>query len=265
LDTYFDAPLLLLEHVLDPSKHLAGLMTKRAASSFNLVAIFWTLANRWGLPTGGDGDAHQHSRAVGETTRALLMYLQPNGQAALHKQYPEQDGSITAIARWSSCIRHLDTALPEVARRLLSICPHAADLERVWSLMGLSDTDSRSRLHPDKLTAMATISLRLREEVTSNKVRRPTISPGSYMESVVSRRSVALDLLMGVDDRFGSDEDSGGDRDGDGVDGGDGAPSSGAGAVGAVEELTEEEDDAFPELLATATAVEQELVDEAAM
>jgi len=49
---YYDAPLLVLSHVLDPTRHKAGLLTTDTCwdSHKGLLQMFLALASRFGLP-----------------------------------------------------------------------------------------------------------------------------------------------------------------------------------------------------------------------
>lgn len=66
--------------------------------------------------------------------------------------------------------------------RLLSIPAHAAELERVWSGMGLANTPTSSRLDPGRLTKMTKIACRMRAEVAAAATTRSTVVPGSSMQ-----------------------------------------------------------------------------------
>jgi len=48
---YYDAPLLVLSHMLDPTRHTAGFLTTetRWASHKGLLQLFLALASRFGL------------------------------------------------------------------------------------------------------------------------------------------------------------------------------------------------------------------------
>ncbi|KAK1859534.1 hypothetical protein I4F81_002129 [Pyropia yezoensis] len=93
--------------------------------------------------------------------------------------------STTVLQRVLSGVAAISTAatpLAEVACRLMSMPAHAAELERVWSGIGLANTPTRSRFDTGRLTKMTKMSLRMRAEVAAAATTRSKVVPGSRMQ-----------------------------------------------------------------------------------
>jgi len=73
------------------------------------------------------------------TVQAMVVYLNQQGPSLVVGPLVGQEnaGRNTAIARWAVCLDFGDTALPEVARRLLSTPAHAAELMMTVVNVGL--------------------------------------------------------------------------------------------------------------------------------
>jgi len=262
---YYDAGLLVPARILDPSRQMTGLRT--AAGSFaspsNVLAMIVGLCARFGLSRRGDLSPLQQRAIVGRTMRAAHKYRQPGGSSDLMAAMT--DGSearrhiITAVELWALCSQHDDTVLPDVAQRLLSAPPHAAELERVWSLLGLTTTDLRTRISPDRLTKMAKIIGALRQQAGGSKPERRLYVAGSSMNNANECAAASI-ILHGK--RLG-DAGGGGSCQRMAGDGGDGA-GTGDG-LRATEDADSDEDEGLAaELLGVEEEVERELADEMA-
>lgn len=184
LDKYYEAPLLVLAHVLDPVRHTSGLQVgpRSYTRSAQLVPMFLGLASRFGLPRSSAATAEHDACA---TVQAFMAYLVGGPQSVMSSNMGSglgTTGRVCAVLSWRLCPTFAGTVLAEVACRLLSMPAHAAELERVWSGMGLANTPTRSRLDTGRLTKMTKIALRMRAEVAAAATTRLTVVPGSRMQ-----------------------------------------------------------------------------------
>ena len=176
---YYNVSELVLAHVLDPERALTGLCTQHGcfAAVDNVVEHFVRLAARFGT-LQGEQSAAVTRRAIAALVKYLadgpdsLLLFNPNGTTA----------RIPAVVMWAMCSEFNGTALQQVAQRLLSVCCHAAEMERVWSGMGLANTPARSRLDVARLTSMTRVMLHLRAEHAKDKSAREAFTPGCLME-----------------------------------------------------------------------------------
>lgn len=114
-----------------------------------------------------NGDNHNEAVCWFQFHSFLLKRKWENKRViAAYKQYKEYvnrgeqfavafDGSISAVEWW----RRRDGApeLSAVAQALLQIVPHAANTERIFSLMGQIHTSVRNRLEPGTVEDLVTI------------------------------------------------------------------------------------------------------------
>ena len=131
---YYDAAELKMAHVLDPDRHLRGLLATAGAyaSPPLLLDYFLSLARRLSLPAVSAAASDREQNDM-RTVQAMVVYLLQQGPSLVVGPLVGQAnaGRNTSISRWAVCLDFGDTALPEVARRLLSTPAHAAELERV--------------------------------------------------------------------------------------------------------------------------------------
>jgi len=80
-----------------------------------------------------------------------------------------------ANARWEACSEYAGIALVDIAEQILAIQVHAAELERLWSTMGLINTDTRSRLDMESLKKMSRVAMYEREQsvVRTARIKAP--------------------------------------------------------------------------------------------
>lgn len=162
---YYDAAELTMARVLDPDRHLRGLLATTGAyvSPPLLLDYFLSLARLLSLPAVSTAASDREQKDM-RTVQAMVVYLTQQGPSLVVGPLVGQAnaGRNTAIARWAVCLDFGDTALPEVTRLLLSTPAHAADLERVWSSMGLISTNMRKRLTTTRLEMMTVVNMGLR-------------------------------------------------------------------------------------------------------
>jgi len=234
---YFSADLLLLAHILDPSRGVAGLCTRPGcyAAYDNIVRLFLGLAFRFGaLPQGsGQGELQQNRRrqAVAGVVKYLadgpdtLLLFDPKGGLVVNNANGGGVGCagggggdgdrdrVAALVMWSLCPEYKGTVLQQVALRLFAGSCHAAELERVWSAMGLANSTTRSQLGTKRLTDMTRVALHLRAQNVKDK--KQTFQPGSYLETAVDESPVNGDVEV-VQGAEGGCEETGVGQDDDG-------------------------------------------------
>jgi len=221
---YYDAPLLAVAHLLDPKRHTAGLTCGKGgvAERSNLLRLFLALARRFGPPE----DKTVSTDACDETFKtvaAFSRYLEGGSKELL--MYNDQSGGaerIGAVHMWQLCSTFAGTALSEVAKRLLSIPAHAAEMERVWSQMGAANSPVRNRLTTDRLTDMTRVVVHMHSETEAGKLApRETFEPGCLMPGFHGRRvaddgAAAVGVVVGGGGQMGraadaSEQDAWGD------------------------------------------------------
>jgi len=180
---YNDTSGLVLAHVLDPTRHLQGLLSKTGdrASKNSVLNALMALGMRFNLPARADGDDYNRKVAVVETTEAAMEYLEDGPGALLQTKicHPaSSEHQNEAVARWAACSEYAGTALVEIAKRILAHPAHAAELERVWSTMELINTDTRSRLDMERLKKMSRVAMYEREQAAARKAKIKTYTPG---------------------------------------------------------------------------------------
>jgi len=166
---------------------------------------------------------------------------------------------ITAVELWDLCSQHNDTVLSDVAQRLLSAPPRATELERVWSLLGLTTTDLRTRISPDRITKMANIIETLRQQDGGSKPEHRLYVAGSSMDSANECTAASM-ILHGT--RLG-DAGGGGSCQRMAGDGGDGG-GTGDGLREPEDPDSDSDDGLAAELLGVEKGMERELADEMA-
>jgi len=119
------------------------------------------------------------------------------------------------MVMWSLCAEYKDTVLQQVALSLFAVCCHAAELERVWSAMGLANATTRSELGTKRLTDMTRVALHLRAH--NVKVKKQTFQPGSILETAVDEDPVegGVESVQGAEggcEGTGAGQDDDGDR-----------------------------------------------------
>jgi len=179
---YYDAAELKMAHVLDPDRHLRGLLATAGAyaSPPLLLDYFLSLARRLSLPAVSAAASDREQNDM-RTVQAMVVYLTQQGPSLVVGPLVGQAnaGRNTAISRWAVCLDFGDTALPEVARRLLSTPAHAAELERVWSSMGLIGTNMRTRLTTTRLEMMKVVNMGLRASLAVDNPEKSVYQAGS--------------------------------------------------------------------------------------
>ena len=177
----------MLAHALDPSRHLQGLrhLSGDYFSKEALITKFMALCLRLGLPT--EGNINQNPNALAETIQTAMDYFDGGPRPLLDLKLGTVPGThkVEAVARWARSVDHAGTALPVVAQPLLSISAHAAELERIWSAMGLAKTKLRSRLDMGRLRKMTRVCMQMREAVASKSRTGQLILPGASSRLVV--------------------------------------------------------------------------------
>ena len=163
---YYDAPLLVLSHVLDPTRHTAGLLTTDTswASHKGLLQMFLALASRFGLPRR-NRDAATTEDVACRTAQLFLGDVGngPHSLLAFNLGSPTAGNDrVAAMVMWRLTSALEGSVVADVALHLFSVPAHAAELERVWSGMGLANTPLRNRLDTDRLTDMTKVVLQMR-------------------------------------------------------------------------------------------------------
>ena len=184
LSKYFDASLLVLAHLLDPKRHVNGLRTTAGspAEYANLMRLFLSLAARFGLPKAGDIPAEKESAEAVKTVQAFSAYLGGGNKDLLAFDFPPGGGPrIAAVGMWQMATKFRGTILHAVARWLLSVPALAAEMERVWSGMGLANTPIRNRINTDRLTTMTKVVVHMRAVAAAARRPRVTYAPGSLV------------------------------------------------------------------------------------
>ena len=192
---YCSADLLLLAHILDPWRCVAGLCTRPGCYDVldNILRLFLRLASRFrALPQGGGQEELQQSRRRQEVPGVVkyladgpdtLLLFDPKASLFVNKATGGGVGCaggggggggrvrVAAMVMWSLCPEYKGTVLQQVALRLLAVSCHAAELERVWSAMGLANSTTRSQLGTKRLTDMTRVVLHLRAQNVKDKKR----------------------------------------------------------------------------------------------
>ena len=230
----------MLAHVLDPTRHTAGL-SKRAgsfASVENVVKHFLALVTRFGLDgaaaaRGGEATPAGDDAAC-RTVSGIMEYpLADPKSLTMYAAVPERPSHVAAIAMWRMASAYSGSVLPDVARRLLSVPAHAAELERVWSCMGVANSPLSNRMDVSRLKDITQVGFHMREQQRGRWAVRRTYVPGCLLSS--AGEDVEGPLEKGADDdidcdasRSGNDQVGGGDEGGAGGElqcGGRGSPS----------------------------------------
>lgn len=184
LNKYYDTSLLVMAHILDPSRHLYGLRTSNGgvAECRNVLRPFLALAELFELRGQGLTDTAAADVAAASTIQALSTYLDGGDKALLAFNLPPDGHTrITAVRMWRLFQAFSSSLLPQVAQWLLSVPAHAAELERVWSGMAPANTPIRNCLSTDKLTAMTQINIHLRPQLEVDATPRRTYQPGCFV------------------------------------------------------------------------------------
>jgi len=120
-----------MAHVLDPDRHLRGLLAIAGAyaSPALVLDFFLSLARRLSLPAVSAAASNREQNDM-RTVQAMVVYMTQQGPSLVVGPLVGQANALrnTAIARWAVCLYFGETALPEVARRLQSTPAHAAEL-----------------------------------------------------------------------------------------------------------------------------------------
>jgi len=152
--------------VLDPTRHTAGLLTTDTswASHKGLLQMFLALESRFGLPRC-NRDAATTEDVACRTAQLFLGDVGngPHSLLAFNLGSPTAGNDrVAAMVMWRLTSALEGSVVADVALHLFSVPAHAAELERVWSGMGLANTPLRNRLDTDRLTDMTKVVLQMR-------------------------------------------------------------------------------------------------------
>ena len=111
---------------------------------------------------------------VGDSPHSLLAFNLGSPTAGNER--------VAAMVMWRLTSAFEGSVVADVALRLLSVPAHAAELEWVWSGMGLANMPLRNRLDTDRLTDMTKVVLQMRAALAKEAAPRQTVSPGSRMD-----------------------------------------------------------------------------------
>ena len=223
LTLYNSANLLLLAHIWDPSRGVAGLCTRPGcyAAFYNIVRLFLGLASRFGAlaQEGGQDELEQNRRrqAVAGVVKYLadgrdsLILFDPKGGLVVNDANGCSVGCagggggrggrarVAAMVMWSLCPEYKGKVRQRVALRLLALSCHATELQRVRSAMGLVNSTMRSQLGSKRPTVMTRVALHLRAQNTKDE--KQTFQPGSFFETDVDENPVdgGVEVVQGAE------------------------------------------------------------------
>jgi len=236
---YYSADLLLLAHILDPSRCVAGVCTRPGCYDVldNILRLFLRLASRFGaLPQGGGQEELQQSRRRQDVPGVVkyladgpdtLLLFDPRGGLVVRNANSGGVGCagggcggggrarVAAMIMWSLCPEYKGMVLQQVPLRLLTVSCHAAELERVWSEMGLANSAMRSSLGAKGLMDMTRAALHLRAQNVKDK--KQTFQPVFFLETAEDELPVdgGVEVVQGAEggcERTGAGHDDDGDR-----------------------------------------------------
>jgi len=130
---YYDAELLVLAQVLDPSRHVRGLRHHSGdyAARESLIVYFMELCVKLWMPS--KSQTIDNPDAPAETIQTAMYYFEDGGALSVNSLPAGASKAahvVEAVARWALTVDQAGTALPTVAQHLLSVPAHAAELER---------------------------------------------------------------------------------------------------------------------------------------
>jgi len=188
---FYHTDLSVLVHTLDPIRHLQGLRSDKNeyASKGSVLSILMLFRSRLGLPSPGTDDS--------DTTDSAMDYLDDGTAGDLMAveigTTSDEEHRVLLFERWASCPTYVGTPLPDILRPLLSIPANVAELECVWSAMGLENNKSSSRLDMMCLTTMTRVCVKTREEAAATMEKAKTYAPGCLYSLSTSSGADTLD------------------------------------------------------------------------
>jgi len=139
--------------------------------------MFLALESRSGVPRCNGDEADRTAQLfigyVGDGPHSLLAFNLGSPTAG--------NDCVGAMVMWRLTSAFEGSVVADVALRLLSVPSHAAELERVWSGMGLANTPLRNRLDTDRLTDMTKVVLQMRAALAKEAAPHQMVSRGSRM------------------------------------------------------------------------------------